>query len=104
MYSTKVNVVLWLRWTSTCSVSTAVEESEKTYKEHRRLYFHDGKWLLTKHAEVEEVSDSTPLSISLPPESVEDDSSDLSDAISIMDDGTPVSVCVINYFIIVPTD
>lgn len=75
--------------------------SEKTYKEHRRLYFHDGKWLLVKHSEVGEIShhsDSTPLSLSLPPESVGDDSSDLSDAISIMDDafdnGTPVSVCM----------
>ena len=80
--------------------------SEKTYKEHCRLYFHDRKLLLIKHAEVEEIShhsDSTPLLISLPPESAGDDLSDLSNAISIMDDGfddgTPVSVCMINYCI-----
>ena len=73
--------------------------SEKTYKEHRRLYFHDGKWLFVKHAEVKEISDSTPLSISLPPESIGGDSSDFSNAVSIMDDafddGTSVSVCMV---------
>ena len=71
--------------------------SEKTYKEHRRLYFHDGKWLFVKHAEVEEIShhsDSTPLSISLPPESIGGDSSDFSNAVSIMDDAFDDGTCV----------
>lgn len=63
--------------------------SKKTYRVHRRLYYHDGKWIVVKHSEIEEIShhsDSTPLSMSLPPESIGDDSSDPSNAISFMDD------------------
>ena len=53
--------------------------SEKTFKEHRRLYFHEGKWLFTRE-DVEarhhrsDSDDSSALSISLP-ESVPDNSS-----------------------------
>ena len=54
--------------------------SEKTFKEHRRLYFHKGKWLFTRedeearHRRRSDSDDSSALSISLP-ESVPDNSS-----------------------------
>ena len=56
--------------------------SEKTFKEHRRLYFHEGKWLFTRRDPELEVEnrhrdsddDSSALSISFP-ESVPDNSS-----------------------------
>ena len=85
VYSTKVNVHFSLPSPGSAAMDFYLfcehcgkRVSEKTYKEHRRLYFHDGRWLVS-HAKVEEIShhsDSTPLSISPPPESVGDDSSD----------------------------
>lgn len=55
--------------------------SVKTFKEHRRLYFHEGKWLFTrKNLELDEANhhsdaaDSSSISISLP-ESLPDNSS-----------------------------
>jgi hypothetical protein len=55
--------------------------SEKTFKEHRRLYFHEGKWLFTREGQElvkaetgHDSDDSSALSISLP-ESVPEKSS-----------------------------
>lgn len=61
--------------------------SEKTFKEHRRLYFYEGKWLFTREG-LEQLEtrhchsdsdDSSVLSVSLP-ESVPERSSEKMDS------------------------
>ena len=57
----------------TNSANTNKSVSEKTFEEHRRLYFHEGKWLFTSEGlELEtrhcrsDSDDSSVLSVSLP--------------------------------------
>ena len=39
--------------------------SQKTFKEHRRLYYHEGEWLTARREEDESSNDSTPLNFSI---------------------------------------